>query len=534
MNKTASIRWAALLAWLALAATSRAIDTTEVNLAETMPADGTVTIHRVDNAMVFSDPVAGTWRLLDLVGGPGGAFSWGNIGGTLGNQLDLKAALDARMTAPAGGAPADGIVLYNGASGRLVHSSPGFVCSVPLASLRAGHAQNEASGYYAIALGYSARATGTAALALGHTVSALAPRSIALGYGATASAEAALAIGRDTQAAGAGSVALGRAVTVTGVGSVAIGLSADPATVGQDATFAVLGGPVGLGVAAPTAQLDVGGDSRMRGGLTVEGALLGDGSGLSGVVTSEGDPLFAASPAAGVTNQQVTNWDEAHSWGDHATAGYQSEGARTARWWLVAPSRYTATPAGTSRIAVSDRADLTTGTPLAYTYGGVTYYGMIANVLAAAVDIVGPPLDAGSPLTSLRAGWPEQVVQQDYFIAGLYGDGANAALLVSDQHAYVRWALGEACCVGFSAIHRINDTTAQPKINLRIGGQQLSTNDAGNGLQVSNSWQNNAAAAVAPGNYRVRRGTAIEVECTAAGAAGNAQDLTVTAIFVLK
>jgi hypothetical protein len=522
------------LAWLALTATGRAIDTTEVNLAETMPPDGNVTIHRVGNEMVFSDLVAGTHRLVDLWGGPGGMLSWGGIGGTLGNQLDLKAALDARVTAPAAGVPADGIVLYDGASGHLVHSSPGFVCSVPLASLRAGNAQNEASGYYAIALGYYARATGTAAVALGYTVSALAPRAIALGYGATASAEAALAIGRDTQAAGAGSMALGRAVTVTGADSVAIGLSAESATVSQDSTFAVLGGRVGLGVAAPTAQLDVGGDARVRGGLTVEGTLLGDGSQLTGIAMSESDPTFVASPAARIDNQQMSCWDEAYSWGNHAEAHYLTEGARTARWWPVASSCYAATPISTSRIAVSDITDLTTGTPVAYTFGGTTYYGMIGNVLTTAIEIMGPALDTTSPVTSLCAGWPEQLVQADYFIAGLYGDGANETLLASDEHTHARWALGEAYCVGFSAIHRIDDGTAQPKVNLRIGGMKLSTSDGCNGLQVSTSWQNNASSAIAPGAYRLRRGTSIDVECAVAGAAGNAQDLTVTAIFVVK
>lgn len=40
---------------------------------------------------------------------------------------------------------------------------------------------------------------------------------------------------------------------------------------------------------------------------------------------AESDPVFQASPAASITNSQITNWDEAYSWGDHAQAGYLTD-----------------------------------------------------------------------------------------------------------------------------------------------------------------------------------------------------------------
>lgn len=39
-------------------------------------------------------------------------------------------------------------------------------------------------------------------------------------------------------------------------------------------------------------------------------------------ITTETDPLFSSSPAYGVTNTQITNWDSAFSWGDHSLGGY--------------------------------------------------------------------------------------------------------------------------------------------------------------------------------------------------------------------
>ena len=50
---------------------------------------------------------------------------------------------------------------------------------------------------------------------------------------------------------------------------------------------------------------------------------------LSGYLTTETDPVFAASPASGIILQNITNWNEAHGWGDHSSAGYLTAEADT-------------------------------------------------------------------------------------------------------------------------------------------------------------------------------------------------------------
>ena len=45
---------------------------------------------------------------------------------------------------------------------------------------------------------------------------------------------------------------------------------------------------------------------------------------LSGFLTSETDPLFAGSPASGITTPVIGQWNQAYSWGNHASAGYLS------------------------------------------------------------------------------------------------------------------------------------------------------------------------------------------------------------------
>lgn len=78
--------------------------------------------------------------------------------------------------------------------------------------------------------------------------------------------------------------------------------------------------------------VDVAGDT-MTGGLeatsftktggTSSQFLKADGSVDSNTyLISETDPVFSASPAAGISGTDITNWNTAHGWGDHSTQGY--------------------------------------------------------------------------------------------------------------------------------------------------------------------------------------------------------------------
>ena len=48
-------------------------------------------------------------------------------------------------------------------------------------------------------------------------------------------------------------------------------------------------------------------------------------SDLQNYLTGETDPVFEASPAAGIEAADIDNWNEAHSWGDHAVEDYLTE-----------------------------------------------------------------------------------------------------------------------------------------------------------------------------------------------------------------
>ena len=72
-------------------------------------------------------------------------------------------------------------------------------------------------------------------------------------------------------------------------------------------------------------------------------------------LTTETDPVFTASPVGSVTTTQVTNWDTAYGWGNHASAGYLT----------TLPSRTTAQVTATS-LADGASVSLSITTPKAY------------------------------------------------------------------------------------------------------------------------------------------------------------------------
>jgi hypothetical protein len=96
---------------------------------------------------------------------------------------------------------------------------------------------------------------------------------------------------------------------------------------------------VGVDVPSPQEKLDVAGRLRLSsdnsagaptgGAGTIRwNATAGQFQGWNGTAwvsfasTIETDPVFSASPSFGITNTNITNWNTAFGWGNHATAGY--------------------------------------------------------------------------------------------------------------------------------------------------------------------------------------------------------------------
>lgn len=205
------------------------------------------------------------------------------------------------------------------------------------------------------------------------------------------------------------------------------------------------------------------------------------------------------------------------------------------RWRTIATSRYTATPASTSSITMSNTAGITVGTPIRYTYSATVFYGIVTAVTAdTSITVAGAPLNTGVALTALEIGNPEQVVQLATFVGGNYADDQDD-LLVADMKAYVRWKLGRGYLVQMEFTHATAAGTTQPWINVKVGGDLVGTADTVLGLQLSTAgaWVESAVATDTT-NYVIDRNEAIELTCTAAGVGDAAENLSGNLVFVLE
>ena len=224
-----------------------------------------------------------------------------------------------------------------------------------------------ASGQYSTAIGNANTASQLSSTAIGSQNISSSPGSTAIGWLNTASGLISTAMGYYNFATGEHSTAIGWANTAIGNKSLALGYNNTAQSFGEtvlgiDATIGS-GAPTGL---VPTERLFVIGNGNpgfyrrdaftilknanttIGGSLTLNGNgtdssytfpidrgasgqfLVTDGSGTTNWYTlpnyltsyTETDPIWSASPSFGITNTNITNWNTAYGWGNHALAGY--------------------------------------------------------------------------------------------------------------------------------------------------------------------------------------------------------------------
>jgi hypothetical protein len=215
-------------------------------------------------------------------------------------------------------------------------------------------------------------------------------------------------------------------------------------------------------------------------------------------------------------------------------ASYAASAAAELPWALVGDSKYTALPASTSTITMTDTSDFAIGYPVKYRDSSGTFYGIVTAVAAnSLLTIAGATLDTGRQLLELRVGRPERVVPATFFVDGTYGAAEQDLFAVVTKSRY-RWSMANAYLVRFSAAHDTVDTGAtQPVVNVKVGGDLVATTGVAMS-GVAGTWVNNGAVDISPTHYAVANGDAIDIRCTTAGANGNAEDLTVSMVFVLE
>ena len=174
--------------------------------------------------------------------------------------------------------------------------------------------------------------------------------------------------------------------------------------------------------------------------------------------------------------------------------------------------------------------------PVRYKLSGTYYYGRVKTITSNLLTIQGAPLTTGAGnLTELAFASSNLVSSMVLFVSGAYASVTSTQLLRDIMRLRLNWQLPKAYLVYFNAIQDTNATTTQPKINIRIAGSDVSTNDTNLGVQLSTTLVENPDIAISTANYDINPGEAMEINCTATDAGTtNAANLTVTLCFVLS
>lgn len=200
--------------------------------------------------------------------------------------------------------------------------------------------------------------------------------------------------------------------------------------------------------------------------------------------------------------------------------------------WLSI-GNYTATPASISTITTT--SDLTSvirsGMGMKYQIEGVYYYGIVTAVTSNLVTIAGAPL-SGS-ITALYVCEPSRTIHADFFVNGVFNSAARSDLLAFIMKTKFRWSVSDARLVQISHTCNADDSGGtQPAVNLIINGNPVCTANANAGLRtLSTAWVTTGVD-INPANYAISIGDSVEIAADIGGI-GNAECLTVTAVFIL-
>jgi len=242
----------------------------------------------------------------------------------------------------------------------------------------------------------------------------------------------------------------------------------------------------------------------------------------------------AATKNTGVANGQVIIADAT---GLPAIDGSQLTGVVSgdSRWTTVSAAKYTATPASTSQITMSDTSDITDEFPIRYTYNSVLYYGIVKTVTTnTSIVVGGATLATGggaNDLSKLEIGTPDMFVPVSLFCSGTYADGTTLALYPEDMRSYCRWSGSPGYLVEWACTQDGVDAGTEPVVTPRINAASCWSANAV--LTTSGTWITAMSGVGACTNlYDINSGELFDIAVIQAGGTGDAEDLTFDGLFV--
>ena len=208
-------------------------------------------------------------------------------------------------------------------------------------------------------------------------------------------------------------------------------------------------------------------------------------------------------------------------------------------WTTIGTGKYTATPASTSVLTMSDTSDMSVGLAIRYVDARGTHRAVIDAISANTnITIDGAPFSTSDDLTVLSLGEPEKVIQTIIDVPGAYADAADTDLNDGNDGKKHVWGLGKAYCVHFQMLHALADTGAnQPRGNVRLAGNTTSvcTANTNAGLTLSTTQTFvETGIDIDVAEYEINRGDKITLTTDDNGSNNDAEDLSAFVTFVLE
>jgi len=213
------------------------------------------------------------------------------------------------------------------------------------------------------------------------------------------------------------------------------------------------------------------------------------------------------------------------------------EGLTFRRRWtqLTATTDFATTAPSTSTITMNtdQTGNIEIGDPIKFKLSGSYYWAQCAALTANLMTIRGAPLTTGAgDLEELYYGLAEMVIKESFFVPGNYGAGIEPDALKDIANSQEEWDHARGYLVHLAATHSVVDSGTEADVSMGFGDTDPLSTDLT--LGAADAWIETAVASFDTSKHMVDFGDEVEVSIKTAGGTGDAEDLTVRAIFVLE
>jgi hypothetical protein len=215
---------------------------------------------------------------------------------------------------------------------------------------------------------------------------------------------------------------------------------------------------------------------------------------------TETDPIFSSSASSGITNTNITNWNTAHSWGDHSTEGYLKSFTELDPTW-------SGTADQTSSIGRTGNVGIGTTTPsaLLHTSGTGTGEGNVLHVGEFKESAAGDPPATGA---GTRMMWyPDKAAfrvgrvngtQWDRDSIGIYSVAMGYKTKAGQESSTAIG--GETTASGYRSTAIGNGSTASGASSTAFGCNTLASGGASTAMGLSTTASGNLSFATGNGS----------------------------------